>query len=71
MCGSSRRSITSQWKSSTKKGGEGDVRDHSEPEAGATLTGRQPSGEPFPEDEDHLARRYPKLWQRFGAKPLG
>jgi hypothetical protein len=54
-----------------EKGGEGDVRDHSEPEAGASLTGREPSGEPFPEDEEHLAQRYPKLWQRFGAKPLG
>ena len=54
-----------------EKGGEGDVPDHSEPEAGATLTGREPSREPFPEDEDHLARRYPKLWHRFGAKPLG
>ena len=55
----------------TEKGGEGDVRDHSEPEAGADLTGREPSGEPFPQDEEHFARRYPKLWQRFGAEPLG
>lgn len=54
-----------------EKGGEGDVRDQSEPEAGAGLTGPEPSGEPFPEDEEHLARRYPKLWQRFGAAPLG
>jgi len=50
-----------------EKGGEGDVREYSEPEAG--LFGPAPSGEPFAEDEEHLARRYPKLWQRFG--PLG
>jgi len=54
-----------------EKGGERDVRDQSEPEAGTTLTGCQPSGEPFRQDEDHLARRYPKLRQRFRAKPLG
>jgi hypothetical protein len=48
-----------------EKGGEGDVRDHAEPEAG--LGGPQPSGEQFAEDGEHLARRYPKLWQRFGA----
>jgi hypothetical protein len=52
-----------------EKGGEGDVRDYAEPEAG--LAGPGPSGEPLAEDEQHLARRYPKLWQRFGAEPLG
>ena len=52
-----------------EKGGEGDVRDYSEPEAG--MGGPGPSGDPFEEDEDHLARRYPNLWRRFGAKPLG
>jgi len=52
-----------------EKGGEGDVRDYSEPEAG--LGGPGPSGEPFEEDEEHLARRYPRLWRRFGAEPLG
>jgi hypothetical protein len=52
-----------------EKGGEGDVRDHSEPEAG--LAGPGPTGEPFAENEEHLAQRYPKLWQRFGADPLG
>jgi hypothetical protein len=51
-----------------EKGGEGDVRDYSEPEAG--LGGPAPSGEPFEEDEEHFASRYPKLWQRFGAEPL-
>jgi hypothetical protein len=30
-----------------------------------------PSGTPFAEDEQHLAKRYPKLWKRFGASPLG
>jgi hypothetical protein len=52
-----------------EKGGAGDVRDYSEGEAG--LGGPGPSGEPFREYEAHLARRYPKLWQRFGATPLG
>lgn len=52
-----------------EKGGEGDVRDYSEPEAG--LGGPDPFGTPFEEDEEHLAARYPKLWQRFGAEPLG
>ena len=52
-----------------EKGGEGDVGDHSEPEAG--LGGPEPSGEPFDEDEEHLAKRYPKLWKRFGDEPLG
>ncbi|MHC2625772.1 hypothetical protein ACVIW2_007804 [Bradyrhizobium huanghuaihaiense] len=52
-----------------EKGGQGDVRDYSEPEAG--LGGSEPSGEPFEEDEEHLARRYPNLWRRFGAEPLG
>jgi len=52
-----------------EKGGEGDVRDYSEPEAG--LGGPGPSGEAFLEDEEHLARRYPNLWRRFGAAPLG
>jgi hypothetical protein len=52
-----------------EKGGEGDVRDYSEPEAG--LGGSEPSGEPFEEDPEHLARRYPALWRRFGSEPLG
>lgn len=51
-----------------EKGGEGDVRDYSEQEAG--LDGPGPSGKPFEQDEEHLAGRYPKLWQRFGAEPL-
>ena len=52
-----------------EEGGKGDVRDYSEPEAG--LGGPGPSGEPFEEDEEYLARRYPNLWRRFGAHPLG
>ncbi len=52
-----------------EKGGVGDVRDYSEPEAG--MVGPGPSGDPFKEDEEHLARRYPNLWRRFGAEPLG
>jgi len=31
----------------------------------------EPSGEPFEEDPDYLAKRWPKLWQRFGDNPLG
>ncbi len=53
----------------SEKGGEGDVRSYSEPEAG--LGGPGPSGEPFDEDDAHLARRYPNLWRRFGTNPLG
>ncbi len=30
-----------------------------------------PDGEPFEEEEDYLAKRYPKLWARFGQTPLG
>jgi Protein of unknown function (DUF4240) len=52
-----------------EKGGEGDVRDYSDPEAG--LGGPGPSGDPFEDDEAHLAKRYPNLWRRFGAEPLG
>ena len=52
-----------------EKGGDGDVRNYSEPEAG--MGGPGPSGEPFQEDVEHLARRYPKLSQRFGTEPLG
>lgn len=55
------------------KGGEGDVREHSEPEA--CLGDADLSGQPFDEDEDEddddaLARRYPRLWARFGREPL-
>ncbi len=50
------------------KGGDGDVRDHSEGEAG--LGGPDPSGEAFSDDEAHLSKRYPKLWRRFGEAPL-
>ena len=28
----------------------------------------EPSGEPFEEDADYLARRYPRLWARFGQR---
>jgi len=52
-----------------EKGGEDDVRDHSEPEAG--LGGPEPTGTRFEDDEEHLAKRYPKLWKRFGVEPLG
>lgn len=51
-----------------EKGGEGDVRDHSETEAGLGMDG--PSGVPFEDDEDHLRERYPRLWERFGDDPL-
>jgi hypothetical protein len=32
--------------------------------------GREPSGTRFDEDAAYLAKRYPKLWQRFGNNPL-
>jgi hypothetical protein len=48
------------------KGGEGHVGDYVEREPVL----ENPPGEPFAENEEHLARRYPKLWQRFGAHPL-
>lgn len=51
-----------------EKGGDGDIRDHSEPESG--LGGDGPTGEEFSDDEEHLAKRYPKLWARFGDNPL-
>jgi hypothetical protein len=51
------------------KGGEGDVLERIEPEAGF-WGGRGPSGEPFAQDEGTLAQRYPKLWLRFRATPL-
>lgn len=49
-----------------EKGGEGDVRDYCEPEAG--LFGPGPPGEPLPEDDEDRALRYPKLSRRF-ARP--
>lgn len=30
----------------------------------------EPSGEQFVDDADHLSKRYPKLWKRFGENPL-
>jgi hypothetical protein len=30
----------------------------------------EPSGTPFEEDGAYLAKRYPRLWARFGASPL-
>jgi hypothetical protein len=32
--------------------------------------GREPSGKPFPEADSELAKRYPRLWARFGSAPL-
>ena len=52
-----------------QKGGSGDIREHSEPEAG--MGGLGPSGEPLPDDRKLMAKRYPKLWERFENKPLG
>lgn len=40
-------------------------------DAMAAMTDAEPSGEPFEEDEDALAARYPRLWARFGENPLG
>jgi hypothetical protein len=42
------------------------------PNAGNMIyPGREPSGTNFEEDAAHLAKRYPKLWRRFGTNPLG
>ena len=48
-------------------GGKGDPDDHCEREA---CLGEGITGEPFEEDDDHLARRYPRLWRRFGTHQL-
>ena len=32
---------------------------------------QQPTGAPVKETEAHLAKRYPKLWKRFGESPWG
>ena len=34
------------------------------------MTGTDPVGTPFSEDEASLARNYPKLWERYGQNPL-
>ncbi|WP_162916643.1 DUF4240 domain-containing protein [Dongia deserti] len=34
------------------------------------LAAAEPSGESFQEDQAYLAKRYPKLWARFGETPL-
>ncbi len=39
--------------------------------AGMIYPGLEPSGAKFDEDAAHLAKRYPKLWRRFGVSPLG
>lgn len=60
-----------RWRSNEifeESGGDGDVSVHSEPESG--LGGDGPTGEEFSDDEEHLAKRYPKLWARFGENPL-
>ena len=40
-------------------------------ESGLMTFGREPRGEPFEEDPEHLERRAPKTWARFGNSPLG
>ncbi|MFN3930530.1 MAG: DUF4240 domain-containing protein [Brevundimonas sp.] len=37
----------------------------------STTLGREPLGVPFEDDPDHLERRVPKTWARFGDRPLG
>jgi hypothetical protein len=31
----------------------------------------EPAGQPFEEDPSHLAKRFPKLWAKYGDHPLG
>jgi len=41
------------------------------PDAAAMMyPGVEPTGEPLQENEAHLAKRYPKLWKRFGHNPV-
>lgn len=37
---------------------------------GANIQAAEPSGVPFEEEEEALARRYPRLWRRFGSDPI-
>jgi hypothetical protein len=37
---------------------------------GAVLPGTEPRGTRFEDDEGHLSAGYPKLWRRFGKRPL-
>lgn len=39
--------------------------------AGMLYPDRQPTGIRFDENPASLAKRYPKLWKRFGTRPLG
>lgn len=39
-------------------------------EAESAAAPREPSGEAFIDDDEHLKSRYPKLWRRFGDDPL-
>ena len=41
------------------------------PEPSGRYVVLEPSGTRFRKDPAYLAQRYPKLWQRFGADPLG
>ncbi|MFM9940594.1 MAG: DUF4240 domain-containing protein [Hyphomicrobiaceae bacterium] len=52
-----------------KKGVEVGDGDGDFPFGGATSG--EPEGEPFDEDEDELAKRFPRLWRKFGESPLG
>ena len=38
--------------------------------AGTTFRTDDPSGEPFEQNPEYLAARYPKLWRRFSDNPL-
>jgi len=40
------------------------------PKEKESLYPSEPVGEPFAEDPEQLAERYPKLWRRFGEEPL-
>ncbi len=42
------------------------------PVSSSSITfGEEPMGERFDESEEHLSKRFPKLWERFGKSPLG
>ena len=53
-----------------EKTGEDPWVEDSEFAVGEPTSVEGPGGEPFEDDETHFARRYPKLWEKYGKTPL-